>query len=135
MNEKIQQLTFEKGITNIPSDAVCSDNELEEYMGLYHDGAEHRPIQKPVEYVELPSGHSLLYVHVYGGFTRYITSKDDKLYWIYENTTNEIGTFAGSASVESIGNTLILSDENGMKYLLWDTRQSQPTYKTLGTEL
>ena len=59
MNEKIQQLTFEKGITNVPSDAVCSDNELEECMGLYHDGAEHRPIQKPVEYVELPEGHTM----------------------------------------------------------------------------
>lgn len=134
MNEKQQQLTFEKGITNVPSDAICSDNTLEDSVGLFYD-EEHRPIQKPIEYVELPAGHTLLYVHVYGGFTRYITSKSGKLYWIYEETANEIGTLSGDVSAESIGNTLILSDGNGMKYMLWDTRSSQPTYKTLGTSL
>ena len=134
-NSKQQQLTFDKGITNVPSDAICPDNTLEECVGMVYDNNEYRPIQKPVEYAELPEGHTLLYVHVYGGFTRYITSKGGKLYWFYGETGNEIGTFFGKVSVESIGNTLILSDGSGMKYLLWDTRNSQPTYKTLGTSL
>ena len=99
-NSKQQQLTFDKGITNVPSDAICSDNTLEECMGLYHDGAEHRPIQKPVEYVELPEGHTILYIHVYNGFTRYITSYGENLYWIYNNTEHLIKKYAGSVSVE-----------------------------------
>lgn len=134
-NSKQQQLTFDKGITNVPSDAICSDNALEECNGLFYDNGEHRPIQKPSVYAELPEGHSLLYVHVYNGFTRYITSKGGKLYWIYDDEEHEIGTFAGKVSAESIGNTLILSDESGMKYLLWDTRRLQPAYKTLGTSI
>ena len=41
MNEKQQQLTFDKGMTNIPSDAICSDNELEECLNLYYADGEH----------------------------------------------------------------------------------------------
>ena len=47
MNEKQQQLTFDKGITNVPSDILCSDNALEESVGMIYDNGEHRVIQKP----------------------------------------------------------------------------------------
>lgn len=72
MNEKQQQLTFEKGITNVPSDAICSDNALEESVGMVYDNGEHRVIQKPIVYVEkdganyapgLSAASSIIYVH------------------------------------------------------------------------
>ena len=76
MNEKQQQLTFDKGITNVPSDALCSDNALEESLGMIYDDGEHRVIQKPVEAsldgLTLYEGETLLYVHTYNGVTRMI---------------------------------------------------------------
>ncbi len=64
---KQQQLTFDKGITNVPSDAVCSDNTLQDCVGLTYEDGEHRVIQKPADYyAQLPEGHTLLYVHEYG---------------------------------------------------------------------
>lgn len=134
-NSKQQQLTFDKGITNVPSDAICSDNTLEECVGMIYDDNEYRPIQKPVESVELPEGHTILYIHVYNGFTRYITSYDDNLYWIYNNTEHLIKKYAGNVSVESIGNTLILSDDNGLTYMLWDTNSETPAYKVIGSNV
>lgn len=63
MNEKQQQLTFEKGITNVPSDAVCSDNALAEEVGMiYYDG-EHHVIQNPVQKGSSAFGGTLLFTH------------------------------------------------------------------------
>lgn len=133
---KQQQLTFDKGITNVPSDAVCSDNTLQDCVGLAYEDGEHRVIQKPADYyAQWPEGHTLLYVHEYGGFTRYITTRQGRLYWIYNNTTHEIGSCTGSVSVESIGNTVIVSDESSLTYLLWDTKRTDPQYKSIGNAI
>ena len=40
-NLKQQQLTFDKGITNVPSDAICSDNTLEESIGLVYENGDY----------------------------------------------------------------------------------------------
>lgn len=45
-NEQIA-LSFNQGITNVPSDATCDDNELEESLGMVFEDGEHRVIQKP----------------------------------------------------------------------------------------
>lgn len=139
MNEKQQQLLFDKGITNVPSDALCSDNALEENIGLFHSNGEHRVIQKPKEYMVLDNGYKLLYVHEYGGFTRYIiyNTNNSKLYWQLagSDTKTEIGTFSAIVVVESVGNTLIVTDGDKLSYLLWDTRSDSPTYKSLGSSI
>lgn len=149
MNGKIQQLTFEKGITNIPSDAVCSDNELEECMGLYHDGAEHRPIQNPVLFMENLAGE-VIFVHKLAGETHYIY----KTPLVYEHmryhftlswrlkddaTAHEIATLnIGSQDtykdiqVTAIGKTLIVNvPGEDIKYFLW--KAELQNYKSLGT--
>ena len=86
MNEKQQQLLFDKGITNVPSDALCSDNALEESLGMVYDNGEHRVIQKPVEFItssiddyDDPSHPEnitvkLLYIHRFNNEERYIVS-------------------------------------------------------------
>lgn len=48
---KQQQLLFDKGITNVPSDNLCSDNTLAESVGMVYEDGEHRVIQRPVEFI------------------------------------------------------------------------------------
>lgn len=123
---KEQQLTFGLGITNVPSDATCDDNTLEECVGLTYADGEHRVIQKPSAVFTLPSGHRLMYVHKFNGDPRYITKYNNALYW---GSTN-LG-IPSPLSVESIGNTLIVNTSNGLAYLLWDGSG----YKKLGSTI
>lgn len=141
MNEE-QHLTYELGMTNVPSDATCDDNGLEESIGLTYADGEHRVIQKPVEKMTI-SGKTLVYVHTHGGTTRYIVRDVDstvnpKVYWcVMPNDTttittfNELITYTGELHVESVGNTVILSTAEGLYYLLWDN----DTYKTIGNSI
>ena len=84
-NTKQQQLLFDKGITNVPSDNLCSDNTLAESVGMVYDNGEHRVIQKPKEFitsaVSAQSGNvqitgipAILYVHKFNDETRYIAN-------------------------------------------------------------
>lgn len=88
-NSKQQQLTFDQGVTNVPSDAVCSDNTLEESLGLVYKNGEHQVIQDPVLYMKglhspTPDqdtleymSYKLLYVHKQNNQERYIVQTDN----------------------------------------------------------
>lgn len=140
MNEKQQQLTFGKGITNVPSDAICSDNTLEESLGMVYDNGEHRVIQKPKEFItdsNLSAIPKILYVHRVGNEERFITTSvttgqytSYPLFWgtvsnlVYTNSgplnrSQNNNTYTGNVQVTSVGKTLIVSDSNGMTYFLW----------------
>ena len=103
MNEKQQQLTFDKGIANVPSDAICSDNALGESLGMTYENGEHKPIQKPVLFATITDIDShilpgvvdtdanLLYVHRLANQERYIVCVDGKIaYGVKEQRT--VGT-------------------------------------------
>lgn len=150
-NLKQQQLTFDKGITNVPSDAICSDNTLEESIGLVYENGEHRVIQKPRLIMKTNlSGKKLLYVHNYNNVKRYIfaatlegSSNKVYSYGIQEDTTfHELGVLGRDESTDpatdtffyeegsritSIGKTLIITDSDGIHYFLW----KEGTYKKL----
>lgn len=154
-NLKQQQLTFDKGITNVPSDAICSDNALEESLGLVYENGEHRVIQRPrlIMITNLSGKKKLLYVHNYNNVKRYIfayTYEDDThnektvySYGIQEDTTfHELGVLGRDESTDpatdtffyeegsritSIGKTLIITDSDGIHYFLW----KEGTYKKL----
>lgn len=84
MKTRQQQLTFEKGITNVPSNVICSDNALQECVNLTYRDGEHHVIQQPkltvtfdhdsqTEDPDITSiTRDLLYVHRYNGQERYI---------------------------------------------------------------
>ena len=150
MNEKQQQLLFDKGITNVPSDALCSDNTLAESIGMVYADGEHKVIQKPVKQMEYNVGYTnykILYIHKYNERKRYITWKSEghysttySLVWC-ENVNGVLtsrGTFSGvsvssdstALVVSSIGKTLIVSDANGMHYFLWNVDDN--SYKNIG---
>ena len=140
MNEKEQQLSFEKGITNVPSDALCSDNALEELVGMISDNGEHRVIQNPSTFINRYSGCSempvLLYVHV--------TTKDVYIGYFKSNNKIAFGEKSGTTyshlgvlenilytsdtKITSIGRTLVISDANGLHYFLW----KNGSYRDLG---
>ena len=117
-NSKQQQLTFEKGITNVPSDAICSDNTLEESMGMVYENGEHRVIQKPVE--DGTVNGTLVFVH--GG--RRIYTNNGGVY--YNNV--KICDYNGMLSVTAIGNTLVMSHNDGVVYAKWKGSDSQYEY-------
>lgn len=143
MEGKQIQLTFEQGITNVPSDALCSDNALEESLGLVYENGEHRVIQKPRLIMNTNlSVRKLLYVHNYNNVKRYIfaatlegSSNKVYSYGIQEGTTfHELGVLGRDESTDpatdtffyeegsritSIGKTIIITDSDGIHYFLW----------------
>lgn len=147
MTEKQQQLTFEKGITNVPSDALCPDNTLEECVGMFYDNGEHRVVQKPVSF--MTDAPTVLYVHRYNDNTRYITKDGNKIKWgtnnngeydpakvkvkdqnsdsyHYSDDDVVLITASGEVRVSSIGKTLIISDNNGLHYFIWKGDEYNP---------
>lgn len=129
-NSKQQQLTFEKGITNVPSDAVCSDNALQECVGLIYDNGEHRVIQRPLSC--RPSGYqgTLLFVHKPAGDT----ANDIVLHEGNIQFNGETICSAGSTSnvtVTAIGKTLVINIDSAVQYALWKGQE----YKFLGDRL
>ena len=80
----------------------------------------------------------LRYVHTTVAYTHFIASIGDNLYWFHED-----GSLGGSGAyqivsldnitkIESVGNTLIVLDADGIHYILWDGKQNK--YKYLGQQ-
>ena len=147
MNEKQQQLLYDKGITNVPSDILCSDNTLEESIGMIYDDGEHRVIQKPVTQFTV-AGTSrtskILYIHKFNNekryiFLNYIPRGGYTLDWGKNNSgsLSDSGEFTdvdvsteekrNAVKVTSVGKTLVVTDSNGMHYYLWQ----DSSYKSL----
>ena len=128
-------LSFGKGITNVPGDATCDDNALEECMGMVFSDGEHRVIQKPVEYIKELDSKTLLFVHRQNNVEHYIVSDIEdnkkKIKWGTKNDDNvfvpakveldDVVLFvaSGDVKVTSIGKTLIFTDDNGLHYYIW----------------
>lgn len=162
MVDKLQQLFFKEGITNNPSDALCSDNCLEESVGMVFDGGEHRVVQDPEMFIDTINTGSLtitdptiIFVHRKGGKDRYIirykTNYDTNIAWgtkaensttlviqdflHTEDTPNTPMTFTEDVQITSIGNILILSDGSGLYYFLWKESEGALSYKYLGDNI
>lgn len=148
MNEKEQQLVFDKGITNIPSDALCSDNTLSESLGMVYENGEHHVIQRPEVYIKAATYTgitaegipALVYIHRFNNeerFVGYITN--GLMVWGVKNKTTfeQKGTFTvgqdnfnyeAGMQITSIGKTLIITKSDGVHYFLW----KDAVYKSLG---
>lgn len=157
MTEKQQQLLFDKGITNVPSDVLCSDNALSESVGMIYDNGEHRVIQKPkggwVNSTPVPNvtvtDSKLIYVHRYGDNVRYIfvykISGADYWHLSFKTEANRETTSGtdfyttlstDQVTVESIGKTLILNMDSGIMYFLWDDLAGTAgNYRYLGDKI
>lgn len=149
---KQQQLTFDKGITNVPSDAICSDNALAESVGMVYDDGEHKVIQRPVIHMTINNTGSftdtderrIFYIHSFNDRKRYIVgfkvanTSQYKMYWTYDGETineltdmsNTILQVADTTNVTSIGKTLVVAEALRTNYFLW--RVDEDDYKALG---
>lgn len=147
-NTKQQQLLFDKGITNAPSDFICSDNTLEDSVGMIYENGEHRVIQNPVTYTEIAyteADDTLLLIHYTGETEQMIirktvgtTTGGDPIYTVIwrtkEDSVNLHTIVAGLTkfvNVTAIGNTLIFSSGEGLTYALWKGSE----YKVLGNKI
>lgn len=152
MNEKQQQLTFDKGITNVPSDAICSDNTLEESVGMIYDDGEHRVIQKPKSVITGAVG-KILYVHKYNDIDRYIhlveaqDQSGQEIITVYDLKVSTDGVnvdwltglartsrfYTPNITVTSTGKTLIVNEiGNPLTYYLWNDENGGHAYVNLG---
>lgn len=148
---KEQHLTYELGITNVPSDVMCDDNGLEESVGMVYADGEHRVIQWPKELVDdvrdSNEAFKLLFVHhVPGGAVKYLVLKASTgaLHWGYIDgngnfdMTNDshIITIASPQKILQVaatGQTIIINTTQGLQYAIWDVSLNK--YRVIGQNL
>ena len=151
--EQEHRITYKAGITRSPSDFLCQDGELAECINLATDNEELKPMVQPAEYMRSASGVNItrrvLYVHKYNNEERYIsfvvfTSRPPQYYlsWGIRDTSGTYPVFSeqddlitydnindlDNIKITSIGKTLIVADEEGMHYFLWQ----ESSYQSLG---
>lgn len=143
-NTETKTLSFSKGMTNIPSDAICEDGELLESDGFIYKDGSMVPIQKPVDITGgVPLEGKLVYVHKLADYRNLITYIEDKerlvCYVNFKNGETEkreenkqtIDLDAKLLDVKSVGNTLVCATDKGLHYILCKGH----SYSDLGTEL
>lgn len=141
-NTETKTLSFSKGMTNIPSDNICTDDELMESVGFIYRDGEMKPIQKPVCITgDTPLEGKLVYVHKLADYRNLITYVEDKKQLLIHIYAQSGGTTAedkqtielGSKllDIKHVGNTLVCATEDGLHYLLCKGH----SYSDLGTEL
>lgn len=138
MNEKQQQLTFDKGITSVPSDALCSDNALEDCTDLIFRDGEHHVLQKPKLIAN--NAPTIVFVHAFNNAKRYIGIDSTGIVWgtiaslVFTKAETPLlsGTFSkDDVQVAAIGKTLIVCHEGTIYYYLW----KGDTYLNLGSSI
>lgn len=136
-NTERKTLSFEKGMTNVPSDLLSGDDELAESDGFIYRDGEMKPVQKPVKianieykikYVHKGSDYEYLIAYDEGNGTIYCYPKSGDTYDINNVQSFTIGKVY---DIKSVGTTLVCATENGLHYL----RLKGDKYIDLGTEL
>ncbi len=132
---KQQQLTFHKGITCSPSDAVCDDNELRSCENMVYDNGEYRPIQAPADFMQCSTHgtshiESVLFVHKTSTQENYIVLLDQERELAWGKRTNEVYVGGGMLGVtvqseddlqiEAVGNILIVKNGMSITYHQWN---------------
>lgn len=135
-NIDTKTLSFSKGMTNIPSDLLCDDNELAESDGFIFRDGEMKPIQKPKKIGNI--SYKIMYVHKQADYENVIAYDEvSTIHWYKKATDGTISEEQGSfnvgevSDIQSVGNTLICATSEGLHYLLF----KGGVYKDLGTEL
>lgn len=137
-NSETQTLSYGKGMTNVPSDMLSGDSELQESIGFIHKEGEMKPVQDVVQIGNVP--YKIMYVHKMADYEMLIAyDGTDKIHCYniqgVENITSEQEVDSYSLgetySISGVGNTLVAATSKGLHYLLF----KGGTYKDLGTEL
>lgn len=139
MNKNIRY----QGISLTPDELAAPEGSLALSANVeIHDASLRPSLIKgtPTTYPLTVAGNTahLQYVHKTTAYTHFIATRGTGLYWFHEN-----GSLGGSGAyqivsldnitkIESVGNTLIVLDADGIHYILWDGKQNK--YKYLGQQ-
>jgi hypothetical protein len=128
-------LTY-NGITRSPSDFICKDGDLAECVNLLSENGELQPICTPE--LLLQCNGELLFIHKGNSYQNYIIN-DGGILKAFKQTKEGIEYYSFSMNIASLGeisnivclgNTLIISCEKGLYYLLFKNND----YNTLGQQ-
>ena len=133
------------GLTATPTDYQSDDGELAIAANIVPEDGALRPILPPSHKFTLNAGETVLWIHNMTAHTHYIimlTTTNEgvtsqSLQWICEQegdwTRHDIdgSAITGTPTINSIGNTLVVNDDNGVQYFLWSTEGSAH-YEALG---
>lgn len=153
-NMAISKIQF-RGISRTPSDRMTQDGGCAESLNLVLDDSESIPASRPEDITaacSLPeniSGWEAVYIHKTQSYTNYIVLRENSLgVWkknlisayseVYSEHSNwRFDSFVSLEEneilndIESIGNTLIVSTDRRMYYVLWKDN----VYKFLGNQI
>lgn len=142
----LKEFYFSKGMTNTPSDSICSDDELSAEWNLIFRNGEHHVVQDPKVMFEGKDVPYMLYVHSHNNVKKYIglqnCANGYQLVWWFDDAkislldpTNAFTyeSYESINGITSIGNTLIVNVKGvGLRYFLWKNNEQ---YKYLGNRL
>lgn len=139
MNKNIRY----QGVSLTPDELAAPEGSLALSANVeIHDASLRPSLIKgtPTTYPLTVAGNTahLQYVHKTTAYTHFIATRGTGLYWFHENGSlggsgaYQIATFSSITKIESVGNTLIVLDANGIHYILWDGKQNN--YKYLGQQ-
>ena len=137
-NTEKQTLSFNKGMTNVPSDLLSDDAELAMSEGFLYSDGEMRPIQEPEKIQDASAGGTLMYIHKRDSYKNYVFF--DAAESCINTVNNVDGTDAPTnqkfeidnvKQVTSVGNTLECLTDDGIYYALF----KEGAYIWLGKEL
>ncbi len=136
MAKREHRIAYKAGITRTPSDFLCEDGELAECINLTTDHEELKVAPQPEVMFEGASKAPLLYVHENNNYKNYITQTGTSLDFFTEaGVEDHIDTLSTSTMplITHIGNILIVSNSDGMRYYLW--KPDTDSYQYLGDKI
>lgn len=150
----IQEIQF-SGVTAQPSDYQSPDGALTTAINLIPEDGQLNPVLPPKQIAQLPSDYTIVFIHKTATYCHYIVKHSvaafpiskDELYWLDESdikvpsegetipikalfTSDENYKFN---DITAVGNTIILSLSNGLRYILW--QDEIKNYSNLGQHI
>lgn len=144
------------GYSAQPSDYLSPDGDLSTAVNLIPEDGSLKTILPSATKLTLPAGYKVLFVHKGIGYEHYIVanhvvidyqSGDGEvhgyheeyylIYWMDSNagflevSSRYFGRFDTLSHINAVGNTLIIFDDNGMNYYLWQ----MGAYNSLGNQI
>lgn len=116
------------------SDLDCKDGDLSISHNIIQDNGAMRPISVPEVSFSLNEGEEIVYIHRVTGHRNYIVREGEMLYYFTDEDTSVreelavLNSVSAKISFSSIGNTVIMTSEEGMDYILF----KEGKYKMLG---
>lgn len=125
-NLERKTLSFDKGMTNVPSDLLSDDSELLESDGFIFKDGEMKAVQKPAYIGRVTC--KIMYVHKMADYKNLICWNGNILYWTKINEQGkivedliELADISGDTvyDIKSVNSTLIIATSYGVLYLLF----------------